>query len=125
MPTPAKKILIIEDDESLAQVLEDKLVHEGFEVTRSISAREGLVLIKNQKPNLILLDVMLPGGMHGFDLLEELKRDENLSAIPVFMLTNLDSEEKNAKEIGAAEYIVKANTLMADIIKKIKDYFRR
>ena len=63
---------------------------------------------------------MLPGGMHGFDLLERLKADEKLKKIPVIVLTNLESEEKVAKDIGAIDYIVKVHVDPKDVMEKIK-----
>lgn len=118
------KILIIEDDHLLQEIYEKTLIAEGFSVIQAFTGNQGLVLAKTQKPNLVLLDLMLPGGMNGFDVLEKLKADHELSAVPVLVLTNLDSEEKTALAIGAVDYLVKANTSIDEIIRKIKLYIK-
>ena len=65
---------------------------------------------------------MLPAGMNGFDLLEQLKRDEKLKTVPVIVFTNLDSERNVAESMGAVDYIVKANTSIDDLVKKVKSH---
>jgi CheY-like chemotaxis protein len=65
---------------------------------------------------------MLPGGMNGFDVLEQLQKDPNVKSIPVIILTNLDSEEVTAKKIGSVEYIVKTNMTLDDVVKKVQSY---
>lgn len=117
-----KKVLLIEDNQYTKKLYEEKLTSEGFEVVSSINAENGLVLAKDESPDIILLDIMLPGGMNGFDVLEQLKKDERLSNIPVIVITNLDSEEKVAKDIGVTDYVVKANIELNDLIEKIKKY---
>jgi DNA-binding response OmpR family regulator len=81
---------------------------------------EGLHLAENQKPDLLLLDIILPGGMNGFDVLEQIKRNDSLKDIPVIVLTNLDSETVIAKKIGAADYMIKSETSLDEMIVKIK-----
>jgi two-component system, OmpR family, alkaline phosphatase synthesis response regulator PhoP len=114
------KIILIEDDQLLQRMYLKKLKLEGFEVIQAYNGSEGLDLIHKQKPDLILLDVMLPQGQNGFDVLENLKRDEDTKSIPVIMLTNLDSEQNVAERIGAAEYIVKADASLDEVVEKIK-----
>lgn len=114
------KILIIEDDEILVRMYQKKLVSYGYEVIEARDGVEGLTQAQTHKPDLILLDIMLPGGMNGFDLLEKLKKDAATKAIQVLILTNLESEEKVAKEIGAAGYLVKANNKPDQVIAAIK-----
>lgn len=77
-------------------------------------------MVEQELPDLVLLDIMLPGGLNGFDVLEQMKREETLRKIPVVILTNLDTEEKTSKLIGADDYIIKANTSLAEIVAKIK-----
>ena len=114
------KILLIEDDNLLQKLYRDKLIDEGFEVAVAGSGEKGLDLVKSQKFDLILLDIILPGGINGFDVLEILKRDQTLSQIPVIVLTNLDSEEKVALEIGAVDYFRKTKVLPNQIVARIK-----
>lgn len=116
------KILIVEDDKELIAVYAQILTDNGFTVMQAKTALEAKDKLREAIPDLILLDVMLPGGMNGFDLLEELKRDPKFSSIPVIMLTNLDSEEKTAREIGVKDYIIKANTSIDDLVAKVKEY---
>lgn len=117
-----KKILIIEDDPQFQSIYAERFKTEGYEITVASTAKEGLDFLTTTKPDLILLDVMLPGGMNGFDVLEHLKKTPDLSSIPVIMLTNLDTEEKVAREIGVVDYIVKANLSLQEVVDKVKKY---
>ena len=119
-----KKILVIEDDLKLQQLYQEYLVTEGIEVVVTDTVKEALVHLKSFFPDLIILDIMLPGGMNGFDFLEQIKRDEQYKKIPVWVMTNLDSERKTALSIGAAEYIIKANTPIEEVVRKIKGYLK-
>lgn len=113
-------ILIIEDDTQLQDIYKRKLTNEGFDATVAASAEDGMDEIIRNMPDLILLDLMLPGGRNGFDFLEELKRNPKYSNIPVVILTNLDGEQASALEIGAADYIIKANTSLDEMIAKVR-----
>lgn len=116
-----KKILIVEDDRQLLKLYTSQFTRLGYEVDSAFTAVDGLAKAKAEPhPNLILLDIMLPGGANGFDVLEDLKRSNLLDVIPVIMLTNLDGEEETAKSIGAKDYIVKANTSLADVAAKVQ-----
>lgn len=119
-----QKVLIIEDENLTQQIYKDALTTEGFAVVQAFSGKQGLTMAKSEQPSIIILDVMLPFGMNGFDVLEELKKDLNLRDIPVLMFTNLDSEEKTALSIGASDYIIKANTSISEVIKKIKKHIK-
>lgn len=116
-----KTVLIIDDDEALQRIYQEKLLLEGIIAILASEGTTGLSQAQVTKPDLILLDIMLPGGMNGFDVLEKLKRNATTKQIPVIVLTNLESEEAVAKQIGATDYLVKVNTRLEDIIKKIKD----
>ncbi len=120
--TMAKTILLIEDDPDIQKMYSDKLSFEGFEVLTSTDGKKGLLLAKTEKPDLVLLDIMLPQGMNGFDVLEEIKKDEDIKDLPVIVLTNLDTEKQVAEKVGASDYLVKANTQLNDLITKIKTY---
>ena len=114
------KIFHIEDDLQLQVNYQENFQKLGVEVLLAITGAQGLQLAKEQKPDLILLDIMLPLGLNGFDVLESLKRDPELKNIPVIVITNLDSERKTAMDIGATDYIVKANTSLEDVISRVK-----
>lgn len=114
-----KKILIIDDDSTLLKAYQEMLFKEEVVVTGALTGLEGLARVKQEKPDIIILDVMLSGGLNGFDVLEQLKKEADTKNIPVIMLTNLDSEEKVAKDIGVKEYIVKANTTKDEVVAMI------
>jgi DNA-binding response OmpR family regulator len=115
------KILIVEDDKFLRLLLERKLKNENFEVVVAEDGEEALEKIVTEKPDLILLDIILP-KKSGFAVLEEINKDENLKRIPVFIISNLGQPEdiERGKNLGAKEYFVKAGLSLEELIKKIK-----
>lgn len=117
-----KKILVVEDEAELQQIYLERLSQDGYKVLQAFDGKQGLALAKSEKPNLILLDIMLPGGMNGFDVLEQIKIDRDLFNIPVLMLTNLDTERQTALSIGAVDYIVKAESSIDSVMQKVKQY---
>lgn len=119
-----KKILIVEDDMGLQKILREKLEQLGLAVTSADNGQGALNSVKESVPDLILLDIMLPGGMNGFDVMEQLKKHEIYKSIPVIVLTNLDTEQKTALDIGAIDYIVKPNTSIDDVVLKIKNHIQ-
>lgn len=116
------KILVIEDDLSAQKIYINKLKREGYDVIVSGTGKEGLFYSHKKLPDLIILDIMLGGDYNGFQVLETIKKDKKLKKIPVLVLTNLDSEEKSAKDIGASEYLVKSNIAIDELMKKVKKY---
>ncbi|HEY5600750.1 MAG TPA: response regulator [Patescibacteria group bacterium] len=118
----AKSVLIIEDEFQILDIYKTKLEREGFRVFTAKNGKDGLSIVNSNKPDLIILDIILPGGMNGFDILEKLKSDSKTKNIPVIVLTNLDSEEKVAKEIGANDYFFKAGTTIDEVAAKVKEY---
>jgi DNA-binding response OmpR family regulator len=115
------KIVLVEDEPALSRVLTDKLTSEGFKVTQIFAGDEAFDAIKKERPNLVLLDLLLP-KKHGFDVLADLKNDAEVSPIPVIILTALGSDEdiKKGIKLGAVDYIVKSQHAIAEIIEKIK-----
>lgn len=118
----AKNILLVEDDLDLQRIYSTKLTGSGFNVSLAVDALQGLELIKNQKPSLVLLDIMLPGKMNGFDLLTAIKKDSELKNIPVIVLTNLDTEKEEAMKLGAVDYFIKANTELSQVVEKVTKF---
>lgn len=116
-------VIAFENDPQIAETYEEMITELGGEIVVTASAVNGLALIKELKPILIMLDIMLDGSRNGFDILEEIKRDPMSSSIPVVMLTNLDSEEKIARSIGVADYIVKSNISLPDLQARLAKYF--
>ncbi len=113
------KVFIVEDDPVLFKAYEEMFKSKNLNVSGTSNAAEAVPLITSQRPNIILLDIMLAGGINGFDVLRELKKDPEIQNIPVVVLTNLDSEEKTAVELGAKAYLVKANTNKNEIIETV------
>ena len=117
----ADKILIIEDDKFLKELIAKKLLKEGFEIEEAIDGEEGLRKIKEAKPDLVLLDLILP-GIDGFEVLKNIKEDPKLSLIPVVILSNLGQRDEVEKglSLGAVDFLVKAHFTPEEIIEKIK-----
>ncbi len=117
----AQKILIVEDDKFLRELIVKKLAKEGYEVSEAIDGEEGIKKIKSEKPDLILLDLILP-GMDGFEVLSKMKDDPLLSSIPVIILSNLGQKEDVEKglKLGAIDYLIKAHFTPGEIIEKIR-----
>ena len=122
METKKIKILIIEDEEALVNVLEKKFLYEGYEVSVARDGQEGMEKVKAIRPNLILLDIVMP-KMNGFEVLENLKKDKKLSSIPVIVLSNsgYSVDLDKALDLGAIDYLVKAEFDMDEVIKKIEE----
>ena len=113
------KVLIVEDDPALRDVYKEALLEEGFDCDTAATGSEALSKAQTYAPSVILLDIMLPGGMNGFDIAEQLKKNSATFPIPIIFLTNLDSEKQSAMAIGASDYIVKSNASIPEIIEKI------
>ncbi|MBI4226189.1 response regulator [Candidatus Roizmanbacteria bacterium] len=122
MTTQSKKILIVEDNKLLQQVYFDKLVKDGFVVLQAFTGQQGLALATNYNPDLIILDVMLPGGLNGFDVLSQLRANLSFKHTPIIMMTDLREEKKTAESIGASDYIIKDENQIDETIAKIKSY---
>lgn len=118
-----KKLLIAEDERSIAKALKLKLSLSGFEVELASNGEEALALMKDKKFDLVLLDIMMP-KMDGFSVMEEMKKNKNKT--PVIILSNLSQEDdaKRAKELGAVDFFIKSNTPLASIIEKIKKFLK-
>ena len=114
------KILTIEDDKFLRELIKRKLQEVGFEAMSASNGEEGLALVKEENPNLILLDLIMP-GMDGFATLKELQKDPLLASIPVIILSNLGQQDDidKAKQLGAVDFLVKAHFTPNEIIDKI------
>jgi DNA-binding response OmpR family regulator len=117
----AKKILVIEDDKFLQKIIDAKLSKEGYDFLISIDGEEGMKSIKENRPDLILLDIILP-GINGFEVLARIKSDPSTSEIPVIILSNLGEKVDidKALKMGAADYLVKAHFDPQEIIVKME-----
>ncbi len=121
----AKKILIVEDDKFLRELITRKLESEGYKIIEAVDGEEGIKKATEEKLDLILLDLILP-GIDGFEVLTQLKQNEKLASIPVIILSNLGQREEIEKglKLGAIDYLVKAHFTPGEIIEKIKNILK-
>jgi|YelNatPaOPRAMG01_1025707.scaffolds.fasta_scaffold03883_15 DNA-binding response OmpR family regulator len=116
-----KRILFIEDERELQKALREFLEKEDFEVLSAFDGKSGLEMAEKERPDLILLDLILP-KMDGFKLLEKIKQKEETKGIPVIVLTNLEEMKSVEKAInlGARGYLVKSYYSLEELVDKIK-----
>jgi len=116
-----KCILFIEDESALQKTLGEVLRENNYEVISALDGEAGLKLAKTKKPDLVLLDLILP-KLSGFEVLKQLKKDEKTKDIPVIVLTNLEGvrDVEKAMELGATTYLVKANYSLKEVVDKVK-----
>ncbi|MCF7845453.1 MAG: response regulator [Candidatus Pacebacteria bacterium] len=117
-----KKIIIVEDEEVLRNLLKKKLENEGYEVEVAEDGEIGIEKIRETKFDLILLDIIMP-KMGGFDVLEAMQKDENISDIPVIVVSNSGQpvEIDRAQKLGAKDWVVKTEFDPQEVIKKVKE----
>ena len=117
----AKKILYIEDEPTLQKTLGEALEQEGFYMLFASDGESGLRLANEEKPDLILLDIILP-KKNGFEVLKELRSNKETAEIPVVVMTNLEGtgDVEKILEFGATTYLVKANYSLMEVVEKIK-----
>ena len=116
------KILIIEDDKFLRELMVRKFdTEKDFEINTAVDGESGLRAMKEEKPDLVLLDLILP-GIGGFDILSKMKEDVILSGIPVIILSNLGRQDDVEKglSLGAVDYMVKAHFTPNEIVAKVR-----
>lgn len=123
--TPKQKILIVEDDFFVRDLYSRELAREGFEVVTAEDGPEGLLKILEEKPALVLLDIMLP-KMSGLEVLKKVKEKEEVKDIPVVLLTNLgqDTVIREGFTLGAVGYLIKAAYTPTQIIEEVKKFLR-
>lgn len=121
-PSPIK-ILVAEDDKFLLKIYQTKLAKEGYEIVSATDGEEAVQSIKIEKPNLVILDLVMP-KKNGFEVLEEIKADPELKDIPVIVLSNLgqESDVERVMQAGAVDYLIKANFSIEEVMEKIKKH---
>jgi two-component system phosphate regulon response regulator PhoB len=117
-----KKILLVEDDDSLASVYQMRLEAEGFIVKRAANGEEALAAAIASAPDLVLLDVMMP-KVSGFDVLDIMRNTPETANLKVIMLTALsqESDKQKAKDLGVDDYLVKSQVVISDVVQKVKE----
>ncbi len=123
--TDNKKVMIVEDDEFISKVYEIKFAKEGIAISTARDGEEAIAKITAEKPNLILLDLMIP-KKDGFAVLEEIKKNKVLAKIPVVVLSNLGSkaDQDRVAALGANEFLVKVDNPIQNIIDKVNGYLK-
>ena len=119
------KILLVEDDKLLRTMYQSQLAQKGYDVVTAETGKEVLALLLSYRPDLILLDIMLPGGMHGFDILQQIRIRAEFKNTPVIMMTTLESEKATALSSGAQDFIVKNKASLEEIVAVIEKYLKK
>jgi DNA-binding response OmpR family regulator len=122
-PGRQRKLLLVEDDESLASVYMTRLEAEGFGIRRVKNGEDALAAAIEYKPDLILLDVMMP-KISGFDVLDILRNTPETTNVKIIMLTALsqDADKQRAQDMGVDDYLVKSQVVIADVVNKVKQH---
>lgn len=120
------KILMIEDDRFFRKIYRDKLTRAGFEFSEATNGVEGLNKVISEKPDVVLLDLILP-QKNGFDVLIEIRNNKELKNIPVIILSNLSqkSDIELGFSLGAQEYLVKSEVSLSEVVSKVKEWQTR
>ncbi len=120
-----KKILWVEDDRLIGNILEKKILSSGFDLTHVKDGEGAIQALKTLKPDVIVVDLILP-GMNGFEILEAFRSIDNIKDVPRMVLSNLSkvTDIDKAKSLGASKYLVKASTSLEQVIVEIKDLCR-
>lgn len=120
------KILIIEDETVLLKVLAEKFENEKFDVVLAEDGEEGLLKVRGSKPDMILLDIILP-KKDGIEVLKELKADPELKDIPVIIISNLGSDEKirETLQLGAVDYLIKTQHPINEVVERVQEHLRK
>lgn len=126
MPVKKIKVLIAEDEETLSHMYQVKFEKDGFIVEMAPDGQEALKKAKEFKPDIILLDIIMP-QLDGFSVLEQLRKDKNFAEVPIIMLTNLGQSEdvEKGKKLGADDYLVKANCTPMDVVSKVREHIKK
>lgn len=121
----SKKVLIVEDDEFLRSLTAKRIEKENITVVVATDGEAALPTAEKENPDIILLDLLLP-GIDGFAVLEKLKAHDTLKKVPVIVFSNLGQPEdiQKAKGLGATDFLVKANFTLDDVIEKIQGYLK-
>ena len=121
MTNKKNKILLVEDDEFLAELYATKLSLEGYEVLLALDGKKALKILEDKAPDLILLDIILP-EVDGFEVLKFVRGNSKLKGIPVILLTNLSQKDEVKKgfDLGANDYLIKAHFMPSEVVRKVK-----
>lgn len=119
-----KTVLVVEDEKALVDILDDRLTREGFHVIKASNGKEGLDLVTTHRPDVVLLDLMMP-VMDGTSMLHRLRDIPAFKKLPVIVLTNAGEVENirtTQRYFDAVEFLVKSNVTMNEIVEKVKTF---
>jgi len=122
---PSFRILIVEDEEVISELLQKKLENQGYQVSLARNGEEGLAEMRENRPDLILMDLVMP-KMDGFTVMEEMQKDEALKKIPLIVISNSGQpvDLNRAKKLGARDWLVKAEFDPQELVEKIKNQLK-
>lgn len=120
----AKKILLIEDEEIMVDLLTKKLEKEGYELSVARDGKEGLEMMKKERPDLVLLDIIMP-KMGGFEVMEAMSKDSELKQIPIIVISNSGQpvELDRAQRLGARDWLIKTEFDPQEVLDKVNKQF--
>jgi len=116
-----KKILIVEDEDIIIELLQKKLIQEGYEVSTARDGEEGLKALRKIKPDIVLLDIVMP-KKSGYEVMEEMSKDPELKKIPIIIISNSGQpvELDKAKELGARDWLIKTEFDPNEVAEKVR-----
>ena len=122
----AKNILIIEDDDFFRELIRKKLLSEDFDVIEAVDGEKGIEVMRNKRPDLVLLDLLLP-NMDGFEVLSKVKLDASISSTPIIILSNLGQQEdiERGLKLGASDYLIKSQFDIDQVVDKIRNILEK
>ena len=122
----AKKILLVEDEKIMINLLQKKLTQEGYDVKVAVNGEEGLKAMKEEKPDIVLLDIIMP-KMGGFEVMEEMGKDPVLREIPIVIISNSGQpvELDKARELGAKDWLIKTEFDPQEVVEKVEKQIGR
>ncbi|MFA6048079.1 MAG: response regulator [Parcubacteria group bacterium] len=121
----AKKILIVEDDSFVMDIYHTKLTQEGFKVSTAANGMEALKKLEKERPDLILLDIIMP-YVDGLEVLKKVRMMEQMKSVPIILLTNLSQKEEvdEGLALGANDYLIKSHFTPSEVLEKINKYLK-
>lgn len=120
-----KTILIVEDDSFVMDIYQTKLVQEGFGITTAANGMEALKILEKEKPNLILLDIIMP-YVDGLEVLKKVRSMDQMKDVPIILLTNLSQKEEvdQGMALGANDYLIKSHFTPSEVLEKVNKYLK-
>ena len=116
-----KKVLIVEDEELIMDLLKKKLIQEGYEVSTAYDGEQGMEKLRSVKPDILLLDIVMP-KKSGYEVMEEMSKDPELNKIPIIVISNSGQpvELDKAKNLGAKDWLVKTEFDPREVVEKVR-----